>query len=100
LARGTDEIGDGLKAENFPEESPDGEPLDGSAHFGSRERVDDFMVSHGDTYGNGYSVEVPNAFLDQLGPENIFDNGDEGIEYLIHSDLFGVFNGFPRTPSP
>ena len=93
VARGSDEVDGGLDPANFPRN----DELDGAAHFGNLARVEDFLISHGETHGVGMRVRVPNAWIRDSGIE-IWEGIDETmLEYVIPRELFDEFNAFPRS---
>jgi hypothetical protein len=96
--RGSSELDNGLNPDHFPSVGKDGEELTGSAHFGNEERVNDFASSHAVTHGQGFSVEVPNSWIEDNNIE-IWENiTPDQLEYLIPRELIPEFNEFPRAP--
>ncbi len=93
VERGSDEADYGLDPANFPRN----DELDGAAHFGNRERVEDFLITHGETHGQGMRVSVPNAWIESRGIEQWEGIDETMVEYVIPRELFGEFNSFPRS---
>ncbi|MCG8917728.1 hypothetical protein L6E12_18265 [Actinokineospora sp. PR83] len=90
---GADELENGFKPENFPY-TDDGQ-FDGSAHFGDKARVEDFIKNHGDTHGQGMNIGMLKQWLDKNGI--VGDPDIEGHEFIIPRRLFGELNEFPRS---
>lgn len=90
---GADELNAGLDPANFPMT----DELDGSAHFGNLARVEDFLITHSNSHGVGYRVDVPTRWL-RDNEVLIWEGYGDQIEYVIPRELLEDFNQFPRTP--
>jgi hypothetical protein len=93
VGRGSDEADHGLDPANFPRN----DELDGAAHFGNLERVEDFLITHGETHGQGMRVSVPNSWIEDREIETWEGIDETMVEYVIPRELFGEFNNPPRS---
>ncbi|WUI01775.1 Hint domain-containing protein [Spirillospora sp. NBC_00431] len=100
VERGASELKHGLNPAHFPSVAEDGEILTGAAHFGNLARVNDFMLTHQRTHGQGFMVRVPTKWIRDNEIEIWPGMGDQ-LEYLIPRRLMPEFNEkFPRHPWP